>query len=233
MYIIVGLGNPGTKYEKTRHNVGFQVVDAFLQKNLSGSFQFDTRLNAMTLEERWSQEQLLLVKPQTFMNNSGKTVQQLYRKYAIKDWVLVPRATTHFTGRHFRSVHGIFTNPLEGRFAKQPKSAWQTERTDRYMIVIHDDVDVMLGKIKISLGSNSGGHKGVESIIQQTGTKQFARIRVGVQPKDGKPANVEEVVVQKFTPEETPVITQSILNAEHALEIIIAQGIEKAMNEYN
>ncbi|HEX9722518.1 MAG TPA: aminoacyl-tRNA hydrolase [Candidatus Paceibacterota bacterium] len=233
MYLVVGLGNPGAQYEKTRHNIGFQVVEAFLQKNFaSASFRFDQRINAFTLEETWNRTQLVLVKPQTFMNKSGNAVKLLYQKHIIRDWILEPAATAQFSGKHLQNERGIYINPF-GTGAKRPPIPWQSERADRHMIVIHDDIDLLLGKTKISLGSSSGGHKGVESIIQEIGTKDFARIRLGIQPEGGKPANVEEFVVQKFTLEEKPVVETAVLNAVHALEIIFREGIEKAMNEYN
>jgi len=233
MYLVVGLGNPGTQYEKTRHNTGFQVVDAFLKKNFtSASFRFDQKTNAFTLEEIWDHTKLVFVKPQTFMNKSGNAVKLLCQKHMIRDWILEPAATAQFSGKHFQNTRGIYINPF-GNGAKRPTSPWQSERTDHHMIVVHDDIDLPLGKTKISLGSSSAGHKGVESIIQEIGTKDFARIRVGIQPEDDKPANVEEFVVQKFSQEEKPIVETTVLNAVHALEMIFRDGIEKAMNAYN
>ena len=117
MILIVGLGNPGKKYQKTRHNVGFRVID---------------QLGFLSLKE------VILVKPKTFMNLSGKSVKNLLKTYHLK-----------------------------------PSN----------LIVIHDDTDLPLGKIKISKNRGAAGHKGVESIIKEMGTKNFVRLRVGVKPK--------------------------------------------------
>jgi peptidyl-tRNA hydrolase, PTH1 family len=236
MYLIVGLGNPGTKYEKTRHNVGFEVLNALAQKHFSSSFQINTRANAFVLEDTWNEEPIALAKPQTFMNNSGKAIRILYRKYKIKDWLSSIPGTFKIEQKHFQNSSGVFVNPF-----KQTKrgssgtslSSWKIERAKRYIIVVHDDIDLPLGKIKISLGASSGGHKGIESIIQEIKTQNFARVRIGIQPDRGKPQNVEEFVVQKFTPQETPIVAQTVQNAIHALQLLITQGIEKTMNEYN
>jgi peptidyl-tRNA hydrolase, PTH1 family len=233
MYLIVGLGNPGTKYDKTRHNVGFLVVDNFAKRISPSPFQLNKTANAFVLDSTWNQERLILAKPQTYMNNSGNAVKALSRKYPIKDWVLDPQNTVRFGEKHHQDFRGIFVNPFSKKKTKNSHSAWQSERGSRYLIVIQDDLDLLLGKIKISLGSSAGGHKGIESIITSLKTKEFARIRIGIQPADGKPNNVEDFVIQKFTPEEKLIIDSAILNAQHALEMIITDGIQKAMNEYN
>ena len=170
------------------------------------------------------------------MNNSGKTVKILHRKYKIKDWLSNIPGTHKFEQKHFQNSFGVFVNPFKQTkktFSENSLSSWKNERENRYMIVVHDDIDLPLGKIKISLGSSAAGHNGIKSIIQEVKTKEFARVRIGIQPNKGKPDAIEEFVIQKFTPEEKPIINQAILNATHALQIIIADGIEKAMNEYN
>ncbi|MDO8633420.1 MAG: aminoacyl-tRNA hydrolase, partial [Candidatus Wildermuthbacteria bacterium] len=129
MQLIVGLGNPGKKYEKTRHNAGFMVLDELEKKELP---------------------QTRLLKPDTFMNNSGGAVKKEMQKLKIKN---------------------------------------------QSLIIIHDDIDIPLGKIKVSKGSGSAGHKGVESIIQSLGTKEFIRIRIGILPPEGKPEDVETFVL--------------------------------------
>jgi len=144
MILIVGLGNPGKKYEKTRHNVGFRVVDELAKQK--------TR-------------EFIIAKPQTFMNNSGKAIKALLNFYKT-----------------------------------EPENLW----------VIHDDIDLPLGKFKISKGRGSAGHKGVESIIKELKTKDFWRIRIGICPKTGKPKQVEKLVLQNFTKEEEKTLKEVI-----------------------
>ncbi|MBI2042670.1 MAG: aminoacyl-tRNA hydrolase [Candidatus Nealsonbacteria bacterium] len=144
MKLIIGLGNPGKKYEKTRHNFGFLAIDE-LQKQ--------------------TPKDAILLKPDTFMNKSGKAVKEKAAYYKIK-----------------------------------PQDIW----------VIHDDIDLPLGEYKISRGQGSAGHKGVQSIIDELGTKDFNRIRLGICPASGKPSNVEDFVLQKFTAEEEKIITGAL-----------------------
>lgn len=101
------------------------------------------------------------------------------------------------------------------------------------LVVVHDDIDLPLGRIKISVGSGSAGHKGVESIIEALGTKDFARLRIGIQPKVGKPEQVEEFVIQRFSKTESQGVRQIIQNACDALDTLLTKGVEKAINEYN
>lgn len=145
MILVVGLGNPGHKYKKTRHNIGFRVIDA--------------------LKKKISNKDTVLFKPQIYMNQSGKEVKSLATKYKIP-------AT----------------------------NIW----------VIHDDIDLPLGTIRVSQNVSSAGHKGVQSIIDELGTKNFTRIRIGIQPKTEKPQNVERFVLQKFTKEEEKIIKKII-----------------------
>lgn len=123
--LIVGLGNPGKKYEKTRHNIGFRIIDE--------------------LEKEIFDENIVLLKPDNFMNNSGKVVAE-YLKYSSP------------------CLAGRRVNPQD-------------------LIVIHDDIDLPFGTVKISKESSSAGHKGVQSIIDALGTKDFTRIRIGIKPE--------------------------------------------------
>lgn len=144
MILIVGLGNPGKKYEKTRHNIGFRVIDELAKTKT---------------------KQFIIAKPQTFMNNSGKAVRAVLNFYKLK-----------------------------------PENLW----------IIHDDIDLPIGEIKISKGRGSAGHKGVESIIQELKTKDFNRLRIGICPKTGKPKKIEDFVLQNFTKEEEKIIKEVI-----------------------
>lgn len=141
--IIVGLGNPGKKYQKTRHNVGAFLIDQFPKKKRG----------------------FILVKPQVYMNESGKVVKKLIKNLKLN---------------------------LEN------------------LIVVHDDIDIPLGEFKIQKGRGAAGHKGVESIIKELGTKDFWRIRIGICPKNGKPKSLEKFVLQKFTKKEEKKILKVI-----------------------
>lgn len=164
--LIAGLGNPGKKYEKTRHNVGFKVLD--ILKTQAG-------------------KNIELLKPQTFMNRSGLSVVYAMRKHNL-------------------------------------------EPSD--LIVIHDDLDLPLGTIRISKNSQSAGHKGVESIIAALGTKDFIRVRLGIKPEHPV-ANTEKFVLSSFTKEERDLIEKTQKRAAEAVECIIEKGVEKAMEKYN
>jgi len=185
MILIVGLGNPGKKYQDTRHNIGFGVIDKLQSLNL---------------------KKVILAKPKTFMNLSGKAVKSLIKKYKI------PTA-----------------------------NLW----------VIHDDIDLPLGKIRIVKNRGAAGHKGVESIIKELGTKNFVRFRIGICPKTGKPKNIEKFVLQKpreakpseagdetksqrpFNKDEEKIVREVIKKSAEAIEILLREGLEKAMNKFN
>lgn len=146
MKLIVGLGNPEKKYEKTRHNIGFRVIDA--------------------LKKETSDKDIILLKPNTFMNNSGKAVQELLTYYKI---------------------------PVSN------------------LIVIHDDIDLLFGDIRISKNSSSAGHKGVQSIIDELKTKDFTRIRIGIKPLHE--FDTTEFVLKNFTKQEEKELKEIIKKA--------------------
>src|SRR3989338_349129 len=173
MLLIVGLGNPGKKYEKTRHNAGFWAIDTIATNFQFPIFNFQSIFNTQISKGKIADKQIIFAKPQTFMNNSGSAVQKITKNYKLK--------TTN-------------------------------------LIVVHDDIDIPLGKIKVSKGSGSAGHKGVESIIQSLGTKDFTRIRIGILPPEGKPEDVETFVLKNFKKEELPLLNASIASALSTLE---------------
>lgn len=178
--IIVGLGNPGKKFENTRHNVGFMAIDKFAEKNNFPEFVLQKKSNALISEN----ENVALVKPQTFMNESGKAVKKLIKNI-----------------------------PLES------------------LIIVHDDIDLSVGKIKIVKDRGSAGHKGVESIIQNIGNENLIRIRIGIAGQSDVKA--KKIVLKKFTKEEQQTLNQAISETAEALDLLIKQGLDKAMNEYN
>lgn len=195
MILIIGLGNPGEKFENTRHNTGFMAVDFFAKKNEFPDFELSKKY-----ESQFSQKgKVTLAKPQTFMNKSGLAVKKIQ----------------HLT----------------------PKT--------QNLIVIHDDIDLPVGRIKIVKNRGSAGHKGVESIIKAVGNKNLARIRVGIAPlkataKGGVPQNAvskaktpESFVIKKFSEEEQKIINKVVKKIADALDVYIKEGLGKAMNEYN
>jgi len=188
MVLIVGLGNPGRKYQETRHNIGFQVVDEFLKENNFPKFKFAKKFNAEISEGILGGEKILLAKPQTFMNLSGKSVKTLMSFYKI-------------------------TRP--GR------------------VVIHDDIDIPLGEIRIVKNRGAAGHKGIESIIKELKNKNFIRFRIGICPKSGKPKNIEWFVLQKFKKEEEKIVKEVIKKTVEAIEMTLKERVEKTMNKFN
>ncbi|MBZ0155849.1 MAG: aminoacyl-tRNA hydrolase [Alphaproteobacteria bacterium] len=187
MRIIVGLGNPGNKYARTRHNVGFMVVD-----QLAEEYRIPFVEEGLYLIGKGGiggQESVLL-KPLTYMNRSGTAVKRVLRKMNI--------------------------------FSDGPGDS---------LIVIHDDLDLVPGIIRLRRNGSSGGHRGIESIIQETGTRDFVRVKVGIGREEGRP--VEEYVLGTFSPSEKKLIKDAIINAAEAVCIIVTEGIEKAMNRFN
>ncbi|MDP2363279.1 MAG: aminoacyl-tRNA hydrolase [Ignavibacteria bacterium] len=174
MILIVGLGNPGKKYQFTRHNIGFRVIDELAPLTLEG---------------------VVLAKPKTYMNESGKAIKSLLRN--------------------------LVSQRLETKFLS------------KNLFVIHDDIDIPLGEIKIVKNRGAGGHRGVESIIKELKTKTFIRFRIGILPKTGKPKNSERFVLQKFNKEEEKIVREAIEKTVKAVEITSKEGLEKAMNKFN
>lgn len=183
MWIIVGLGNPGTKYSKTRHNVGFQVA-THLARAYSLSFKKDM-LYALC-DGLIAEERVVVAKPLTFMNRSGKAVRYLLDKIG------------------------------------------EDKRT---LIVVHDDIDLEAGVIRIRKRGSSGGHKGVESIIQELQTEDFIRVKVGIGRNPD--ISVEQYVLDRFEPSEENIMKNAIIEASAAVVKIITEGVELAMNEIN
>lgn len=189
MKVIVGLGNPGKKFLFTRHNVGFIVLDQFAKKNRFPRFRLVKNFFALLSEALFGGKKIVLLKPQTFMNNSGKAVK---------------------------------------------KAMDNLQFTIDNLYLVHDDLDIPLGKMKISLGRSSAGHKGVQSVIDHLKTRGFVRFRIGISPSSGKKiTNGNNFVLEKFTNEERIILKKVIKKAVNALEKTIKEGIDKAMSEFN
>ena len=190
--LIVGLGNPGTKYAGNRHNIGFMCIDYFADNR---GFTFArSRNQAKVAEGRIADHDIVLAKPQTFMNNSGVSVGGLVRKFKVK--------------------------------------------TDN-LIVIHDDLDLPQGRIRIRLGGSSGGHKGINSIVEHIGNQDFIRVRVGIGRPNGLESgktNEDEVityVLGDFTTEEKKLMDEVIPCVSEALDSLLKEGLTAAMNKFN
>lgn len=186
LFLVVGLGNPGEKYLKTRHNVGFRVVDVLANK-LSVLVK-ENKFKGLYALANLNEHKIILNKPQTYMNLSGEAVAPLLRWYKIPP-----------------------------------------ER----MIVIYDDLDLPLGKIRIRGKGGAGGHKGILSIINNLGTQDFPRIKIGV----GRPENVNydtaDWVLGQFSKQEEEIMTKSFDLAVESIEDFVNNGLEGVMNKYN
>ena len=185
MKIIVGLGNPGRKYERTRHNAGFSAVD-----ELAKSLRIDItqeKHHALICRARVGSEESVLAKPQTYMNESGRAVAAILRDT-------------------------------------------YTAVTD--LIVIHDELDLPLGSVRVKSGGGHGGHNGLRSIIEHLGSGDFIRVRIGV----GRPAasmDSADYVLSPFKAEEREIAAQAIVKAAEAVRGIVLEGPARAMNMLN
>ncbi len=191
MKLIVGLGNPGRGYANNRHNIGFTCLRYFAKQV---GIRFDKKVGlARTGSGEVGGSKVVLTRPQTFMNLSGRSVSRLVKKFNM--------------------------NPGD-------------------LIVIHDDLDLPLGRIRIRQDAGSGGHKGVSSIISELGSHNFIRIRVGI----GRPmsdiaqtseADIVNYVLSDFTPKERETINKSITRVSEAILCLLSEGLMTAMNKYN
>ena len=183
MKLIVGLGNPGKKYEHTRHNMGFDVVDLFSE--LSQIDIDKESFKGLVGRGKVFDEDVFLLKPQTFMNLSGESVREIVSYFKI---------------------------PLED------------------IIVVYDDMALAPGKIRLRPGGSSGGHKGIQNIIDNLGSQEIKRIRVGI----GEPTyDTIDYVLSKPTKEERVFIDEAIVNSANAIKDILKDNFDKAMTKYN
>ena len=184
--LIVGLGNPEPKYDRTRHNIGFAAVDELAriwQMPLSENKRFQGQFaEGVVLGGR-----MRLLKPLTYMNRSGQSVR------AVVDW-----------------------------YKLQPQS----------VLVIYDDMDLPVGRLRMRLSGSAGGHNGMKSIIAHLGGKDFPRLRIGIGKSDGQKGTVSHVL-GKFAPEETKTIEEVLYVSVKAIELSLTEGVEKSMSRYN
>jgi len=185
LFAVIGLGNPGTKYRGTRHNVGFNTIDCLAERNNVSITKIKHK--AIYGETQIGREKVLLVKPQTYMNLSGETVLDIYKYYKL---------------------------PIEN------------------IIVIFDDIDIEFGMLRIRTKGSAGSHNGMKSIIYQLQDEGFHRIKIGV----GRPTpgyDLADFVLSGFSKDERQIIDGTIERAAKAVEKIIIDGVNSAMNEYN
>ncbi|MBH0776091.1 aminoacyl-tRNA hydrolase [Nocardia bovistercoris] len=181
--LVVGLGNPGSEYERTRHNIGFLVADV-LAERVGGRFTVHKKSGADLLQARLDGRQVLLAKPRSFMNLSGRPVAALAKFFSVP----------------------------------------ATE-----VIVVHDELDLPFGEIKLKRGGGEGGHNGLRSISSALTTKDYLRVRLGIGRPPGRQDPADYVLKPFSTPErkEVPVIVEQ---AADAVELLLKVGLEPAQN---
>ena len=187
MHLVVGLGNPGKKYERTRHNIGFMALDYLAERE--GFVFADSKWEAKVAKVRLGGCHAVFVKPQTLMNNSGRAVGLICSYYKI-----VPENIT----------------------------------------VIQDDLDLEFGRIKLVVNRGAGGHKGIISIIEHLGLKDFLRIRAGIgRPSADSGMPVSSFVLAKFTQAELSTRDELLTSIADGIRLILDQGTIAAMNQIN
>ena len=185
-WLLVCLGNPGDKYENTRHNVGFMVADEIgeRQRVPIQKLKYKALTNTVTL----GGQKVLVMKPVTYMNLSGEAVRQAADFYKV--------APDH-------------------------------------VLVVSDDTALAVGKLRIRKGGSAGGHNGLKNIIQQLGSDQFPRLRLGVGEKPHPDYDLADWVLGKFQGEDKKQIDAAVKKAADAIECILSQGLDKGMNKFN
>ena len=185
-YLVVGLGNPGNKYTYTRHNSGFLCLDMLSDKL---NFKIDRlKFKSLICDTTINGHRCIVMKPQTFMNNSGEAVRECAAFYKI---------------------------PAEK------------------VIVIYDDISLDVGKLRIRRKGTDGGHNGIKSIIYHLNSDQFPRIKVGCGKKPHPDYDLADWVLSEFKKDELKALEPALSNACKALELLLDNNIEKAMNLYN
>ena len=185
MLLIVGLGNPGTRYRDTRHNAGFQCVDTLAHRwDIPVK---ERRPKTVLGVGRYGGHEVVLAKPRTFMNNSGEAIAYLL-----------------------------------ARFGGGPQS----------LVVIYDDMELAVGRLRIRPSGSDGGHNGMKAIISTLHTIQFARIRLGIGPPPEGQSSVR-YVLGRFSPEEADLIAPAVDRVAEAVECLLEENIDVAMNRFN
>ena len=185
--IVVGLGNPGPEYAATRHNIGFMVVDALGAR--AGGVQFRSKFHAEVAEARIGGEPGTLLKPLTYMNDSGRSVQAALSFFKLE--------------------------PVE-------------------LLVIHDELDLEFGELRLKQGGGDAGHRGLKSITQLLGTSEYPRLRLGIgKPPPGFRGGGRDFVLEGFRPAEKAELGPLVERAADAVELVAKHGLAAAMNTTN
>ncbi len=184
MKLIVGLGNPGKEYENTRHNIGFMAIDNYVKLHNLGDFK--EKFNGLFLKYQLGDEQVILVKPLSFMNLSGDVVRKYvdYFKIDISD-----------------------------------------------ILIIHDDLDMPVGKIKLKLGGSSGGHNGIKDISLKLGTEEYKKLKVGI--SNNKNIDTKDYVLGRFSKEEKVLIDEAITETGSIIDDYFKYPFNDLMSRYN
>jgi PTH1 family peptidyl-tRNA hydrolase len=186
MILIVGLGNPGKEYALSRHNIGFRCLDRFSSEH--GIEMRRKRAKALVGSGTVDGVKVILAKPQTFMNNSGDSIQLLLHE------------------------NGLLPQDL---------------------VVVYDDMDLPLGKVRIRPGGSAGGHHGIESTIRMLSCSDFPRVRVGIGRPNNHEINGINHVLGRFYPDEEKTVEEAISQVSKALHVFLVGGMDKAMNQFN
>ena len=185
MKLIIGLGNPGKEYERTRHNTGFMVLDRLSEKlNIEMT---QNKFKGLYGKGKYKGEDVLLLKPQTYMNLSGESVRQVMDFFKINQ---------------------------------------------EDILVVYDDLDMPVGKLRLRQSGSAGGHNGIKNIIQELGTQKFVRIKVGVGAKP-QGWDLADYVLGRFGSEDRKLVDEAQDRACKAVELILSDGPDAAMNEFN
>lgn len=185
LYLIVGLGNPGSQYEFTRHNVGFLTIDYMAEK--LGQKVNKLKFKGLYCKFKYADEDIILLKPQTYMNLSGESV---------------------------RDFANFFKIPPEK------------------IIIVVDDVDLDLGRIRFKKSGSAGTHNGLKSIIYQLQSQDFPRLKIGIE-RENRKDDLADFVLKGFSKDEVPLIEKSIEDGVDGILHMIGNGIDSAMNKYN
>lgn len=185
MKLIAALGNVGDKYSFTRHNAGFMTVD-YWAINSGFSFREETKLKSLFAKIKYNNEDVIIIKPTTYMNLSGEAVNLVMNYYKIDT---------------------------------------------KDILVVYDDLNLDLGRLRFRANGSDGGHNGIKSIMQHIGTNKFDRLKFGIGPQPPIPS--EAFVLQNFSKEQESLLKDSIKLANEAVMFYLENGIEKAQNKFN
>jgi PTH1 family peptidyl-tRNA hydrolase len=185
-WLVVGLGNPGTEYAPTRHNIGYLVVEE-LAARARGNFAVHKRARASVAEERLQGHRAVLARCSTYMNESGGPVKGLLDFYKV---------------------------PME------------------HLVVVHDELDLPFATLRLKLGGGDNGHNGLKSIRRSTGSGDFYRVRIGIGRPPGR-QDPADFVLKPWSGVERKELPMLVVDAADAVELLVAEGLERAQNRYN